>query len=532
MSLCPGYARRKVPLPRSMIREAAAAAAACPAPAARYLYDEVRSRHPVIPSSRYLMLTRPDSAHTYPLLINGALMPGRGTPVPIHAPFDGALVGTAGTASAADVTAAIDAAAHAAAEARAMPSHARAEVLERIHDLATARRDDLAVLLALEAGKPIKQARIEIDRMLFIFRDVAAEAMRIGGDVMPLDRMPHGAGRWGITRRFPLSPISGIVPFNFPLLLAAHKIGPAIACGATMVLKAPPQDPLCVLVLGELLKDAGYPKGALNVLQVPVEEATPMLDDPRIRMITFTGSARAGWYIRQRAHTKKVALELGGNAGVVVEPDADLDHAAARCAAGGFAYAGQSCISVQRILVHRDVFTGFVDRLVTRVKALKPGDPLDEQSDLGPLIDEAAAARAEIWIKEAVAEGAELAIGGGRTGAVLEPTVLLRTTAEMKVNCEEVFAPVVTVRPYSNYADALATINDSPYGLQAGVFTNSLPKAWEAYETLDVGGVVINDVSGYRVDHMPYGGVKASGLGREGVKYAIEEMTEGRLLVI
>jgi glyceraldehyde-3-phosphate dehydrogenase (NADP+) len=478
------------------------------------------------------MTTRPDPAKSYPLLISGSLVHGRGTPVPVRAPFDGKPAGTASTASAADVTAAIDAAAHAAAEARAMPSHARAEVLQRIHDAAAARREELAVLLALEAGKPIKQARAEVDRMLFIFREGTAEAMRIGGEVMPLDRMPHGAGKWGLTRRFPLSPISGIVPFNFPLLLAAHKLAPAIACGATMVLKTPPQDPLCVLLLGEILADAGYPKGGLNVVQVPVEEATPLLDDPRVRLITFTGSARAGWYIRQRAHTKKIALELGGNAGVVVEPDADLDHAAARCAAGGFAYAGQSCISVQRILVQREVFSAFVDRLVTRVRALKAGDPLDEASDLGPMIDEAAAARAEAWVREAVGQGAELAVGGSRKGALLDPTVLLRTTDDMKVNCEEVFAPVVTVRPYTNFADALATLNDSPYGLQAGVFTTNIAKAMEAWETLDVGGVAINEISGYRVDHMPYGGVKASGLGREGVKYAIEEMTEMRLLMV
>jgi glyceraldehyde-3-phosphate dehydrogenase (NADP+) len=299
-----------------------------------------------------------------------------------------------------------------------------------------------------------------------------------------------------------------------------------------MVLKTPPQDPLCVLVLGEILKDAGYPLGGLNVVQVPVEEATPLLDDARIRMITFTGSARAGWYIRQRAHTKKVALELGGNAGVIVEGDADLEHAAGRCAAGGFAFAGQSCISVQRILVQRDAYDAFVAALVPRVRALKVGAPLDDQADLGPMIDEAAAQRAEAWIREAVAGGAEVATGGDRTGSVLQPTVLLHTTPDMKVNCEEVFAPVVTVRPYANFDDALATLNDSPYGLQAGVFTSDLKKAWRAYETLDVGGVAINEVSGYRVDHMPYGGVKASGLGREGVRYAIEEMTEIRLLML
>lgn len=478
------------------------------------------------------MLPRPDSARTYPLLLDGVLVPGRGTPSPVRSPFDGALVGTAATASAADVVAAIDAAAHAAPEARAMPSYARAEVLQRMHDAAAERREELAVLLALEAGKPIKQARIELDRMLFLFRDAAAEAMRIGGEVMPLDRMPHGAGRWGITRRFPLSPISGIVPFNFPLLLAAHKLAPAIACGATMVLKTPPQDPLSVLVLGEIAKEAGYPPGGINVIQVPVEEATALLDDPRVRMITFTGSARAGWYIRQRAHTKKVTLELGGNAGVIVEVDADVEQAAARCAAGGFAFAGQSCISVQRILVHREVYSAFVAALVDKVKQLKVGAPLDDGADLCSMIDENAAQRAESWIREAVGEGAEIATGGERKGSVLQPTVLLHTSSEMKVNCEEVFAPVVTVRPYSSFDDALATLNDSPYGLQAGVFTASLRKAWHAYETLDVGGVAVNEISGYRVDHMPYGGVKASGLGREGVRYAIEEMTEMRLLMM
>jgi acyl-CoA reductase-like NAD-dependent aldehyde dehydrogenase len=474
----------------------------------------------------------PNAQQVYPLFLAGQMTPGRASPLTVRGPYDGRPVGVAGAASRADVTAAIDAAAHAALEARALPSYERAAVLQRIHDAAAARREEFAVLLALEAGKPIKQARLEVDRMLFIFRDAAAEAMRIGGDVFPLDRMPHGAGRWGITRRFPLAPISGIVPFNFPLLLAAHKIAPAIACGATMVLKVPPQDPLCVLLLGALVKDAGYPKGGMNVLQVSVDDATPLLDDPRVRMITFTGSARAGWYIRQRAHTKKVALELGGNAGVIVEADADVDHAAARCAAGGFAYAGQSCISVQRILVHRDVFHGFVDRLVTKVRALRTGDPLDEQADLGPLIDEAAARRAEAWVQEAVGAGATLATGGTRTGAMLEPTVLLDTTSEMKVNCEEVFAPVVTVRPYDRFDRAVEIVNDSAYGLQAGVFTSNLKTAWKAYETLEVGGVAINDVSGYRVDHMPYGGVKASGIGREGVKYAIEEMTELRLLML
>jgi glyceraldehyde-3-phosphate dehydrogenase (NADP+) len=473
-----------------------------------------------------------DPSYSYRLLIDGDLVAGSGAPAEILAPHDGRLVGRASTASREDVVAAITAATRAAPEARALPSYKRAEILQRIHDGAAARREELATLLALEAGKPVTQARLEIDRTLFIFRDAAAEAMRIGGEVLPLDRMPHGTGRWGITRRFPLAPIAGIVPFNFPLLLAAHKLAPAIACGATMVLKTPPQDPLCVFLLAELLACSGYPKGGLNVVQCSVQDAEPLLDDARIRMISFTGSARAGWYIRQRAGTKKVVLELGGNAGVIVEADADLDHAAARCATGGFAYAGQSCISVQRILAHRSVFDTFVGKLVARVKALRVGEPLDEKADLASMIDEAAAARAESWVNEAVAAGANVATGGRRRGATFEPTVLLDTTSDMKVNCEEVFAPVVTVRPYDDFAQALATINDSPYGLQAGVFTSNLRRAWQAYEALEVGGIAINDISGYRVDHMPYGGVKQSGLGREGVRYAIEEMTELRLLML
>jgi glyceraldehyde-3-phosphate dehydrogenase (NADP+) len=478
------------------------------------------------------MITPPDAEHTYPLLIDGALTSGSGQPAAIVAPYDCRTVGHAGVATRPDVERAIDAAARAAPEARALPAFRRAEVLQRIHDLAAARRDELAVLLALEAGKPVTQARSELDRMLFVFRDAVAEAMRIGGEVLPLDRMPHGTGRWGITRRFPLAPIAGIVPFNFPLLLAAHKIAPAVACGATMVLKTPPQDPLAVLALAELIREAGYPAGGLSVVNCSVEDAAPLLDDPRIRVVTFTGSARAGWQIRQRAARKKVVLELGGNAGVIVEADADLDHAAARCAAGGFGYAGQSCISVQRILVQRDVYDGFLDRFVPRVRALRVGDPLDEKTDLGSMIDEAAARRAESWVRDAVSRGATLATGGVRRGAVLEPTVVLGTTADMLVNCEEVFAPVVTVRPYDRLDEALATVNDSPYGLQAGVFTRNIQSAWRAYETLEVGGVALNDISGFRVDHAPYGGVKGSGLGREGVKYAIEEMTEMRLLML
>ncbi len=450
----------------------------------------------------------------------------------IVSPFDDSAVGDVSLLDFQQITAAIDAAVGAADEARALPSHYRASVLEKIRAAIEDQRESLTKLLALEAGKPIKAARLELDRTLSVFQLGAEEAKRIGGDVLPLDSIPAGDARWGITRRFPLSPISAITPFNFPILLAAHKLAPAIACGATIVLKPPPQDPLTTLALGEIIKECGYPAGGVNIVPCHVDDAAPLIDDERVKMISFTGGSRAGWAIRGRAAKKRTALELGGNAGVIVEPDADIDVAVQRCTAGGFGYAGQSCISVQRVLVHRDVYDEFLNRFQTTVSALKSGDPLDEETDVGPLIDQKSAERAEQWIGEAEAAGAEVVVGGGRNGSVVEPTILTGTTSKMKVNCEEVFAPVVTVTCYSEYEDAIRTVNESPYGLQAGVFTNNLKKAWRAFEQLEVGGVILNDISTFRVDAMPYGGVKESGIGREGVRYAIEEMTEPRLLVL
>jgi glyceraldehyde-3-phosphate dehydrogenase (NADP+) len=430
------------------------------------------------------------------------------------------------------VEAAIAAAVTAAPAAAAMPTHARAALVERIAEAVSAGREELARLLAAEAGKPLAAARTELDRTIFVFRQGAEEARRIRGEVMPMDLMPHGEKRWGLTRRFPLAPIAAITPFNFPLLLAAHKIAPAIACGATMVLKPPPQDPLSTLALARLIHEAGCPAGMVSVLPCTNDVAAPLIDDPRIRMLTFTGSARVGWSFRERAPMKRVALELGGNAAAIVEPDADLDHAVKRCIVGGYTYSGQSCISVQRVLVHERVYDAFVAKYTAAVGALRTGDPLAEGTDVGPMIDEANAVRAAAWIEEAVQAGATVPVGGGRKGAVLEPAVLLGTTSGMRVNREELFAPATTVRRYREFDDALAIANDSPYGLQAGVFTNDLRRIWRAFEALEVGGVIVNDVSGFRVDHMPYGGVKQSGLGREGVRYAIEDMTEVRLLVL
>jgi acyl-CoA reductase-like NAD-dependent aldehyde dehydrogenase len=299
-----------------------------------------------------------------------------------------------------------------------------------------------------------------------------------------------------------------------------------------MVLKPPPQDPLSTMLLAEIVSQAGYPAGALSIVPCTNDDAAPLLDDPRVRMISFTGSARVGWMIRERAPMKRVALELGGNAAAVVEPDADLERAVARCVYGGYTYSGQSCISTQRILVHERVYDQFVERYVAAVRRLRTGDPLEEGTDVGPMIDEANAVRAEAWISEAVTAGARLVAGGTRRGALLEPAVLLDTTSEMKVNCDELFAPATTVRRYTDFDAALAMVNDSPYGLQAGLFTNDMRRIMRAFEALEVGGLIVNDVSGFRVDHMPYGGVKQSGSGREGVRWAIEEMTEVRLMVL
>ncbi len=468
---------------------------------------------------------------TTPFLLAGSLHTGNST-AEIRSPYDGAVVGHAALAARTDVEQAIDAAAASARAAAALPSHERAAVLVRIADSLAARKDEIARLLAAEAGKPVSLARTEIERAIFVFRQGAEEATRIGGDVIPMDLAPHGEHHMAITRRFPLAPISAIVPFNFPVLLAAHKLAPAIACGATMVLKVPPQDPLATYLLASIIREAGYPAGALSIFLCSNDDAAPMLDDPRVRMVTFTGSARAGWAIRQRAFTKRVTLELGGNAAVIIEPDADLDRAVQRCVAGGYLYAGQSCISTQRILVHQSRVAEFTERFVAGVAALRTGDPFLETTDVGPMIDEASAKRAETWIAEALAGGARLAVGGTRTGAILQPAVLLDTKGDMRVNCEEIFGPVTTLRPYTDFEQVIDEVNDSPWGLQAGLFTNDMRRILRGFERLEVGGLVINDIPSFRVDHAPYGGVKQSGLGREGVRYAIEEMTDLRLLVL
>ena len=471
-----------------------------------------------------------------PVSTQGFLVDGKwieeGDSVEVRAPYDGSVIAQVFQARREHAEAAIAAAVKAFGTTRRLPAFERQRVLRRVAENISERKQEFARTLAQEAGKPIKAARTEVERTIFTFNVAAEESTRIHGEFLPLDWQEFTAGRWGILRRFPLGPIAGITPFNFPLNLVAHKVAPAIASGCTMVLKPAPQTPLSALLLAEAVQQAGWPDGALNVLPLSNEDAGLLVTDERIKLISFTGSAAVGWQIKKNAGKKKVVLELGGNAGVIVHSDADLAYAADRCVAGGFAYAGQTCISVQRILVERSVCGKFTDLLVAGVKHLKTGDPLEDSTDLGPLIRESDAVRASDWVQEAVRGGARLLYGGQRKGSVLEPTVLTGPRPEMKVNCQEIFAPVVTVEPYDDFNDAVRQINNSPYGLQAGIFTRDAKLLFNAYEDLEVGGLIAGDVPSFRIDHMPYGGIKDSGLGREGLRYAIEEMTEPKLLVM
>ncbi len=471
-----------------------------------------------------------------PVATHGFFVDGRwiedGDVIEIRAPFDGAVIARVMQGRHEHADAAIAAAVKAFRTTRRLPAFERQRVLRRVAASILERRDEFSRTLAQEAGKPIKSARSEVDRAIFTFNVAAEESTRIYGEYLPLDWQEYTAGRWGIVRRFPLGPVAGITPFNFPLNLVAHKVAPAIAAGCPMVLKPAPQAPLCSLLLAECVQQAGWPDGGLNVLPLSNDDAGLLVTDERIKLISFTGSVPVGWDIKRRAGKKKVVLELGGNAGVIVHNDADLPYAAERCVAGGFGYAGQTCISVQRILVEHSVYGRFVDLFVGGVKQLKTGDPLDESTDVGPLIRESDAIRSSGWVDEAVRAGGRLLCGGGRKGALMEPTVLTRTRPDMKVNCLEVFGPVVTVEPYKDFDEALRMLNNTNYGMQAGVFTHDAKLLFQAYDELDVGGVIAGDVPAFRIDQMPYGGVKDSGLGREGLRYAIEEMTEPKLLVM
>jgi len=448
----------------------------------------------------------------------------------VASPFDGAPVAVVHRARPKDVEEAIAGAVEAFAVTRRLASWQRERVLEDIAAGIAARRDELGETIALEAGKPIKTALVEVDRAVFTFQVAAEEAKRIYGEIVPLDWLPGNEGRRAEVRRVPLGVIAGISPFNFPLNLVAHKVAPALAAGNPILLRPASQTPLAALKLAEIVHATDWPVWGFAVLPCSTQTARPLVEDERIKKLTFTGSPEVGWALRSRAGRKRVTLELGGNAAVIVNEDADVEYAAERIAWGGFTNAGQTCISVQRVYVHDAVYDRFVAELVPRVEALRVGDPLDPETDVGPVIDAASADRVDEWLEEAKAAGAEVLTGGVREGTVWRPTVLAGAGERLRVSCEEVFAPLLNVTRFHDVDEAISAAGHSDFGLQGGIFTNDLRVVEKAFDRIGVGGLMVNDVSTFRIDHMPYGGVKQSGAGREGLRYAIEEMSEMKLL--
>jgi acyl-CoA reductase-like NAD-dependent aldehyde dehydrogenase len=413
-----------------------------------------------------------------------------------------------------------------------MPSYARQAVLQHCVERFKERYDELAYALCVEAGKPIKDSEGEVTRLIDTFRIAAEESVRMYGEVQPLDISPRAKGYQGIWKRVPIGPCSFISPFNFPLNLAAHKVAPAIAVGCPFVMKPASRTPLGAIIMGEVLAETDLPRGAFSILPAHREGADLFTEDDRLKLLSFTGSPAVGWELKAKAGKKKVVLELGGNAAVIVDKDADLEDALERVIFGAFYQSGQSCIGVQRILIHDDVYDRFRDMLVKKTKNLVAGDPKDRNVFIGPMIDVKEAQRLDYWIQEAIEKGAKLLCGGKRDGAMLEATLLEDVDPATKLNVEEAFGPVAFLIRFSDFNAALDIVNDSKFGLQAGIFTRDLFQMFDAWDRLEVGGVVINDVPSYRVDNMPYGGVKDSGLGREGVRFAMEDMTEIRNLVI
>jgi aldehyde dehydrogenase (NAD+) len=468
---------------------------------------------------------------TRPFLVNGEWRTGEGT-FEVKSPYDESAVAQIGVPTERDVEEAVATAAATFDESRRLPVHARSEALDHISRRLADTLDENAELIAREGGKPIKWAKIEATRAISTFR-WASEVLRHGEDeFMRLDTEASLGSRVGILRRFPLGPVLGITPFNFPLNLVAHKVAPALAVGAPIVVKPAHVTPIGALRLAEFFAETELPRGMYQVVPVSSKVADGMARDPRFRKISFTGSAEIGWYLKGVDPKKHITLELGGNAGVIVHSDADLDLAATRIAIGGYYQAGQSCISVQRVLVQSEVYDDFAARLTKQVESLKYGDPMDPTVDVGPVIDKDNVARIDDWVQEAVSQGAEVLTGGKADGPFYVPTLLSDVKPEMKVCREEIFGPVVTMQPYQTFEQALAMVNDSRYGLQAGVFTNDINRAFEAHRTLEVGGVIVNDMSAFRADQMPYGGSKDSGFGREGLRFAMEEMTEPRIMVL
>jgi acyl-CoA reductase-like NAD-dependent aldehyde dehydrogenase len=449
----------------------------------------------------------------------------------VRSPYSGEVVGRVAKAGSPETRRAVDAAARAMREP--LPAHERAEVLDRVADLLRRRHDEAAETISAEAGKPMKAARVEAQRAVSTYTFAAVEARSLAGDVIPMEGSQAGAGKLGLTMRRPIGVVGAISPFNFPLNLVAHKIAPALAAGCAVVLKPASQTPLSALFLAELELEAGLPPGWINVVAGKTSEIGDVLvEDERVRLITFTGSSEVGWKLRERAARKKVGLELGNATPVIVEADADVEEAATKLAANAFSFAGQSCISVQRIYLQRAVYDGFLERFLPKVDALRIGDPAEEDTDVGPVIDADARERILAWIEEARAAGAEVLAGGSLVDGLIAPTVIANAPRDANVSCDEVFGPVCTVTAYDTLEEALELANGTRFGLQAGIFTADSRRALHAAQELDFGGVTVNEAPTFRADQMPYGGVKDSGNTREGPAYAVREMTEERVVVL
>jgi acyl-CoA reductase-like NAD-dependent aldehyde dehydrogenase len=450
----------------------------------------------------------------------------------VRFPYNDAVIGRVCQASEVDIEDAIQAAVMGFEKTRRMPSHERSAILYNLLDQMDRRADDLVEAMVLEGGKTRGVAKGEFGRAKETIRVSAEEAKRIGGEIIPIDWTKAGEQRMGFVRHLPLGPVVGIAPFNYPLNLACHKLGPAVAAGNSFILKPASATPLSALLLGDALLEAGYPPEALSVLPCRGSQAERLVTDSRVAFMSFTGSSDVGWHLKSVAGRKRVGLELGGNAAAIVHEDANIDYAVGRIVLGGFTNAGQNCISVQRVLLHRPIYEETLVKIIEGVAALNVGDPRDEDTDVGPMIDEQAAEKSHAWVMDAVDAGARIALGGKREGTMFHPTVLTDTSPEMRVDCEEIFGPVITVSAYDDFDEAIQRANATDFGLQSGVFTQNVNRVMKVFESVEVGGLQVNDVSTFRVDQMPYGGVKGSGIGREGPRYAIEEMTEMKLMVL
>jgi acyl-CoA reductase-like NAD-dependent aldehyde dehydrogenase len=468
---------------------------------------------------------------TKPYLIAGDWRTG-GSAVEVKSPFDGSVVAEVGTPNDQDVEEAVAGAAATFEESRNLPVHVRAEAMAHISRRLLERGDEVAETIAREGGKPLKWSKVEAARGASTFRWAAETIRSMDGELLRLDTDAALGSRLGLVRRFPYGPVLGIAPFNFPVNLVAHKMAPALAVGAPIVIKPATATPLGALLLGELFSETDLPGGMLSVLPISSQTAEGLVQDERFKKISFTGSSPVGWKLKGLDPKKHATLELGGNAGVIVHADADLDHAAERVAFGGYYQAGQSCIAVQRVLIQSEVYDDFVSRFVKQVEGLKVGDPMDPATDVGPLIDQGALDKVASMVDEAEADGAEVLTGGERNDPFYAPTVLTNVRGDMKVCREEIFGPVTTVSRYETFEQAIDEVNGTDFGLQAGVFTRDIERAMLAHRDIHVGGVIVNDVSAFRADQMPYGGSKESGYGREGLRYAMEEMTEPRIMVL